>query len=175
MPAAHVFMVLQATFLGGRRWLAPTVSMLVAIDNMGNQYVSLTQANSNSAIMSIYLRELAKTLDKHRDGWREDTVIFWDGASYHKSSQTTKLLRDLDLPIMLLGPHSYNAAPCELYFARFKAADINPRKVAAGKRHFQNVVKLVVERARQITPAQIVLFWHHTLRYTYEYLTHFKQ
>jgi hypothetical protein len=37
---------------------------------------------------------------------------------------------------MILGPHSYNAAPCELYFAKFKSADINPRKVPAGKKHF---------------------------------------
>ena len=30
MPAAHVFMVLQATFLGGKSWLPPTLAMLVA-------------------------------------------------------------------------------------------------------------------------------------------------
>ena len=57
------------------------------------------------------------------------------------------------MPMMILGPHSYNAAPCELYFARFKAADINPREVKAGKKHFKNVVELVVNRAKEISRA----------------------
>ena len=155
--------------------LQPRISMIVAIDNFGSQYVTLTQANSNSAIMSIYLRELVKTLDMQRPGWREDTVIFWDGAMYHQSGSTIKLLEELKLPMMLLAPHSYNAAPCELYFARFKAADINPRHVKAGKSNFKTVAELVARRARDISQAQIVLFWHHTLRYTYQYLTFFRQ
>ena len=28
---------------------------------------------------------------------------------------------------MILGPHSYNAAPCELWFALFKQDNINPK------------------------------------------------
>ena len=35
---------------------------------------------------------------------------------------------------MVLGPHSYNAAPCELVFAHFKEADVNPRKVGTDKK-----------------------------------------
>ena len=41
---------------------------------------------------------------------------------------------ELRLPYMVLGPHSYDAAPCELVFAHFKRADVNPRRVPTGKK-----------------------------------------
>ena len=41
---------------------------------------------------------------------------------------------ELRLPYMLLGPHSYDAAQCELVFAHFKKADINTRHVPSGKK-----------------------------------------
>ena len=108
--------------------------MILAIDNEGNQYITLTQDNTNDVIIKIFMKELVKMLDKKRESWRKDTVIFLDGASYHQSDATMKLMKRLKIPYMILGPHSYNAAPCELYFAKFKSADINPRKVPAGKR-----------------------------------------
>ena len=46
--------------------IIPRISMLIAIDTLGNLYLSLTQSNSNSKIMSIFLKELVKKLDKER-------------------------------------------------------------------------------------------------------------
>jgi hypothetical protein len=43
-----------------------------------------------------------------------------------------------------MGPYSYDAAPCELFFAAFKKEDINPNMVPLGKTHFKKVVELVV-------------------------------
>ena len=57
-----------------------------------------------------------------------------DNAPYHKSAAVLKLFRDLKIPIIFSGPHSYSAAPCELWFGAFKRADINPRRVKTGKR-----------------------------------------
>jgi hypothetical protein len=45
-----------------------------------------------------------------------------------------KVYEDLKIPILFSGPHSYSAAPCELWFAAFKAGDINPRRVPTSKR-----------------------------------------
>ena len=61
------------------------------------------------------------------------------------------MLERLRVPISMMGPYSYDAAPCELFFAAFKKADVNPRKVAMGKSQFLEVVKLVVARCRQIS------------------------
>ena len=70
-----------------------------------------------------------------------------DGASYHAAQATKDLIAKLRVPIMMLGPHSYDA---ELFFAAFKCDDINPRHVATGKSHFKDVVELVVKRCLEI-------------------------
>ena len=44
------------------------------------------------------------------------------------------MFETLKIPIMFLGPHSYDAAPCELFFAQFKDRDINPRHIPTGKK-----------------------------------------
>ena len=84
--------------------------------------------------MEMFVIGLVKKLTEESRNWRRKTVIVWDGAAYHRSDQTLKLLKDLDVPLMITGPHSYDASPCELWFAHFKKADINPRKVKTNKR-----------------------------------------
>ena len=79
--------------------------------------------------MQIYFMAPVKKLDKVRPGWREKTVVLLDGASYHNSKATVQIFEQFKIPVMFLGPHSYNVAPCELYFAWFKKDDINPRKL----------------------------------------------
>ena len=107
--------------------------MIVGLDTTGKVYASLLQANSNGNVMEIFFRQLVKRLDGERDGWRKDTVIILDNARYHTSKTTLKLFESLNLPILFSGPHSYDAAPCELLFAAFKSKDINPRHVGMGK------------------------------------------
>ena len=108
--------------------------MIVGLDSSGTVYLSLLQANSNGAVMEIYFRALVKKLDAERPGWRKDTVVLLDNASYHNSKPALRIFEALEIPVMFTGPHSYAAAPCELWFAAFKAADVNPRKVPTGKR-----------------------------------------
>ena len=67
--------------------------MIMAIDNFGRQYLTLTQENTNDRMIKIYLKELVKILDKERESWRKDTVIVWDGAAYHQSGPTMKVLQ----------------------------------------------------------------------------------
>jgi hypothetical protein len=74
-----------------------------------------------------------------------------DGAPYHTAAGTLKLLEKLKVPIMMQGPHSYDIAPCEVYFAAFKSKDINPRHIPTTKEHFPKVVDLVLQRCLQIS------------------------
>ena len=94
--------------------------------------------------MSIFWKSLCLKLDKERPQWRTNTIWTLDGAAYHSSEASLELLRELRVNVAMQGPHSYDVAPCELYFARFKADDINPRHVATGKAHFDTVVQLVL-------------------------------
>ena len=91
-------------------------------------------------MMTLFIEHLVAKLDNENAHWRNSTVLSWDGASYHRSKQTLKMLERLNVPIMMSGPYSYEAAPCELFFAAFKRADINPTHVPLGKKHFDRVL-----------------------------------
>ena len=108
--------------------------MIAGLDTKGRVYISLVQSNSNSKMMEVFFQHLVRKLDGERPRWRSDTTVLLDNAPYHKSKETLKLLEDLDVPVLFTGPHSYDVAPCELLFAAFKAADINPRHVPTGKK-----------------------------------------
>ena len=114
--------------------IAPRITMILALDTKGNVYLALAQANSNSDMMELFFRSLAAKLDGERPHWRRDSVIIVDGAKYHQSKDFLAVAAELRLPYMVLGPHSYDAAPRELVFAHFKKADVNPRRVATGKK-----------------------------------------
>ena len=127
--------------------VVPRISMITALDSMGRVYISLLQSNSNSKIMEIYFHALTKKLESENPNFRRNTVFMLDNgkssisfvnplfflARYHTSKSTLQLFENLQLPVLFTGPHSYDAAPCELWFAAFKNADINPRHVPLGK------------------------------------------
>ena len=108
--------------------------MIVGLDTLGNVYVSLTQSNSNSQVMDMFFRYLDQRLEKERKGWKKNTVVITDNAPYYTSEATLKSFENMKLPIMFTGPHSYDASPCELFFAQFKSVDINPRHLPMGKK-----------------------------------------
>ena len=112
----------------------PRISMITGLDSRGQVYMSLLQANSNAKVMEIFFQALTRQLDKERPKWRADTVVLLDNASYHSSKTTLTMLTKLQVPVCFTGPHSYDAAPIELWFAAFKSRDINPRHVPTGKR-----------------------------------------
>ena len=120
--------------------------------------------------MSLFWKSLCLKLDKERPGWRSNTIWTLDGAAYHAGEASLDLLKQLRVPVMMQGPHSYDVAPCELFFARFKAADINPRHVPTGKSYFDTVVQLVLDRCQLIPRSASVLFWHHCLQNVFRYL-----
>ena len=67
------------------------------------------------------------------------------------------MLQRLNVPIMMMGPYSYDAAPAELFFSAFKSDDVNPNKVPLGKGHFAEVLKLVVQRCQSIPKQHLIL------------------
>ena len=68
-----------------KRAMTPRISMMVALDTLGNVYMSLYQSNSNNKLMEIILISLVKKLNQERPNWRNDSVLFWDNAPYHAS------------------------------------------------------------------------------------------
>ena len=85
--------------------MTPRVTMLTAVDTLGNLFVALAQSNSNESMMSLFWKSLVKKLDKERSEWRQNTIWVFDGAAYHSSEASLKLLRQLRVPVMMTGPH----------------------------------------------------------------------
>jgi transposase len=84
--------------------------------------------------MRLFLRDFCKILEKEDRHFRTNTMIFWDGASYHHAKETRLTVKALKLPIMFLAPYSYLTAPCELAFGMFKNKNLNPEGKPLGKR-----------------------------------------
>jgi hypothetical protein len=78
----------------------PRITLILALDNSGRTYMSLLQCNSNESVMQLFMSELVKILENEDKHFRKNTVIVWDGASYHSAKETIKTMAALDLPIM---------------------------------------------------------------------------
>ena len=72
-------------------------------------------------------------------------------------------MKSLSLPIMFLGPASYNVAPCELMFAQIKSVLLNPQYLPTGKQGIKNIVNFILSRIDSIPPSTRILPWHHCL------------
>ena len=65
--------------------MQPRISMLTAVDRLGNIYLCLSQSNSNKSTIGLFMEKLVLKLDKQNAHWRNSTVICWDGAPYHRA------------------------------------------------------------------------------------------
>ena len=57
----------------------------MALDNSGRIYSCLTQQNTDSKILGLYIKELVKLLDNEDVNWRDYTILMHDGAKYAQS------------------------------------------------------------------------------------------
>jgi hypothetical protein len=64
----------------------------MAMDSNGHIYASMTQINTDSKVMGIYIKELVKGLDRQDVNWRKSHILLVDGAKYHQSTSTFKVL-----------------------------------------------------------------------------------
>ena len=142
----------------------------MAIDNHGAIYASLTQVNTNSTIMGLYIRELVKQLDSEDLNWRRYTIILHDGAAYCRSQAFLKVLKELHVPWMISSPHSYNISWVELLFGAIKTGVLNPNDEATGKGNFIGIVKMILDKIKNIPQHQRILWWHHCLSHILRFL-----
>ena len=110
------------------------ISMIAALDTEGCIYYSLTQANTDSDVMMIFLIHLVEQLNLDRPSWRDETILLLDGAKYHTGSQVREYMRKLELEVIWSGPYSYSTAPIETVFAALKFGELNPDRKGTGKK-----------------------------------------
>ena len=113
--------------------VTPRITMIVALDNYGDVYLSLMQSNTNTDTFCNYLSHLIEQLDRDRPNWRKNTIIQMDGASWHKTDQVKSLLRKQQVPILISSPYSFDSSVAELFFNMFKRNEINIQQLATSK------------------------------------------
>ena len=64
------------------KMVSPRISLIMAIDNYGEVYACMTQVNTDTKIMGLYIKELVKHLDGEDRNWRKYTILMHDGAKY---------------------------------------------------------------------------------------------
>ena len=84
--------------------------------------------------MISFLGRLATVLQKEDPNWASNTTLLCDGARYHRSAETRRMLKQLGAHFVISSPYSYDAAPVELYFSYFKRVQVNPDHLRAGKK-----------------------------------------
>ena len=64
----------------------PRISLIVALDTDGRIWCALTQANTDSDVMTMFLRYLVRELDRESPGWQENSTILLDNAAWHTNA-----------------------------------------------------------------------------------------
>ena len=109
--------------------------MIAALDTGGRVYAALTQVNTNSEVMISFLSRLSAVLSAEDREWRRNTVWLLDGARYHTSADTRKILKQIGVNFVISAPYSYDAAAVELFFGYYKRVQTNPDLEKTGKRY----------------------------------------
>ena len=69
--------------------------------------------NTNSEVMISFLSRLAVILSAEDKEWRRNTIWLMDGAKYHTSADTRKILKQIGVNFIISAPYSYDAAAVE--------------------------------------------------------------
>ena len=101
------------------------VNIITALSSTGQLMFTVNFGMTNSATFSFFLTKLTQHLDGENPKWREHSVIMLDNAPYHRSAVSVKLMHDLRLPILFLGPYDFHLAPIEMAFCFIKGHDLS--------------------------------------------------
>ena len=150
--------------------VSPRISLILAIDSEGHIWYSLTQVNTDSDVMTMFLRKLMSQLDLERPGWVDSSTVLLDNASWHVNRVMKQRLARIELPVIFSGPYSYSTAPAELVFAALKLGDLNPERLPTGKRGLTNLANMVGNKLASIARSTRIRYWHHCSINLYSYL-----
>ena len=113
--------------------LSHRTNMIAALDTDGRLYLSLTQFNTDSDVMLMFLSRLANVLSQEDADWRENTYWLLDNAPYHRAGEVKQHFLKLGVKVILSGQYAYSAAPCEFFFNYYKQEDQNPSHLKTSK------------------------------------------
>ena len=110
------------------------MSLIVAIDNYGSIYYSMTQVATDQDVFMLFLQHLTDKLTAESPNWPASTYFLMDGALYHKAQDTRTKMQALAMKVVIAGPYGWLGSPVELVFAYLKQVDLNEHNLKAGKK-----------------------------------------
>ena len=96
--------------------------------------MALTTINTTSEVVCLFVKQLVEALEREDPGFRETTVLQFDGATYHRSAEKRNFLANMGIRAMVSGPHGYDIAPVEMLFSGIKSTNLNPDLIRTGKK-----------------------------------------
>ena len=72
--------------------VSPRLSLIAALDTEGRVWFALSNANTDSNMISLFIHSLMNHLNEEIPGWQEETVFQWDNAPYHTSQETRAVI-----------------------------------------------------------------------------------
>ena len=112
----------------------PQISIIAAISSSGRVFFTINQGKTTSLTFLLFLSKLCKSLDAFNTQWRKNGLFLLDNATFHKSERALDGYKRMGLPIMFLGPYSFNMAAVEKLFSFVKNRDLNPLATRAYSR-----------------------------------------
>ena len=96
--------------------------------------MALTTVHTTSEVVCRFVTQLVVKLELEDPSFRENTVLQFDGATYHRSAETRNFLANMGIKTMISGPYGYEIAPVEMLFAAIKSTNLNPQLIRTGKK-----------------------------------------
>ena len=62
------------------RLMGHKVNIIVAVSSEGKVWLALTQCNTDSEVLTMFMSRLAETLTKESPGWRDNSIFLLDGV-----------------------------------------------------------------------------------------------
>ena len=100
--------------------LGKKVNIIAGLDTDGRVYVALHQTNTNESVFVAFLSRLVDVLRREDSQFRQNLLLVFDGASFHKSPGTRLALRRLGLPYAIAAPYAYDGQSIEYLFSLLK-------------------------------------------------------
>ena len=81
------------------------INFICALASSGEVCYTVNLGKTNSDSFAWFMIKMVEYLDGQDHYWRKNTVIMVDNAQYHRSDATKKLINNLNIPLMFMGPY----------------------------------------------------------------------
>ena len=108
------------------------MNIVASLCSTGEVWYTVNCGKNNSQTFGLFLVKLCEHLDSLDINWRKSNVFVLDNAAYHRSEATRRLMDQLRIPVLYLGPYHFRMAPVEMLFNYVKNRDLNPLRSKTG-------------------------------------------